>query len=140
MAEISDVQVTFALYGQTLRPAHVSATLGLVPEHAHAVGDPHPIRTQAGLRWRNGAWLLESRQSASAPLDAHLRDVLDRLDPQAVQLLLGEGLTASFRVACWVKASQEGTTIAPETLQRIARLGGDLGLTIYLDMDDTPAG
>lgn len=124
-----------------LQPAHVSARLGVVPNHAHARGDPHPTRTQPDLVWRSGAWLLDSQQPASAPLDTHLRDLLDRLDPQAVQLLSNEGLTASFRVACWVKGSQEGTAVSPETLQRMARLGADLGLTIYPDADDeTPAG
>lgn len=135
MSEISSVVVSFGLHGEALDPAHVTSTLGLDPDHAHAKGD-----LRGGPRdtcpYTAGSWVLHSRLPEASPLDEHLRDLLDRLVPPVVHKLLREGLAASLRVGCFVEGDQEGTTVTADTLRRIRELGAELGITIYSGDDD----
>ena len=50
---------------------------------------------------------MHSRLSDAAPLDEHLRELLDRLDPRAVKELIAEGLVGSVRVGCFVERGQK---------------------------------
>jgi hypothetical protein len=138
--QIQEAHVSFGFFGDSLVPQRVTDLLGLSPTHAHARGDPHPIRSNPDLRWRSGAWMLDSQQSPDAPLDQHLRDLLDRLEPkaEAIRELVAEGLRASFSCGCFLEKENEGTTLPPQTLGRIAALGADLDLDIYYRGEAAP--
>jgi hypothetical protein len=133
VAQIREAHVSFGLFGDALVPQRVTDLLGLPPTHAHARGDPHPIRTNPDLRWRSGAWMLDSQQSPNAPLEQHLQDLLDRLEPsaEAIRELVAEGLRASFSCGCFLEKENEGTALRPRTLGRIASLDADVDLDIY---------
>lgn len=134
MAEIHELHVGFLLARTDAQePTMVSERLGIEPTHAHRKGDPHPTRTNPDLKWRNSIWILDSRLPANAQLDAHLRDILDRLDSKAAEIagIRAQGWRAEFRCALFMEAPNEGTTVDAETIARMAALGGELGLDIY---------
>jgi hypothetical protein len=133
MTEIHDLHVGFLLGRTDAQDPHgISQRLGIEPTHAHATGDPHPTRTLPDLKWRNSIWILDSRLAASARLDDHLRDLLDRLDSKAGEIasIRAEGWSAEFRRGIFLDEN-EGATVAAETVARMAALGAELGLDIY---------
>src|SRR4030088_310658 len=125
----------------TQDPTMISQRLGIEPTHAHRKGDPHPTRTNPDLKWRNSIWTLDSRLADTARLDEHLRDILDRLDTKAAEIasIRAGGWRAEFRCGLFLEAANEGTTVAAETIARMAALEAELGLDIYPgDVADDP--
>jgi hypothetical protein len=134
MAEIHELHVAFLLARMGAQdPTMITERIGIEPTHAHRKGDPHPTRTNPDLKWRHSIWTLDSRLPGNARLDDHLRDILDRLDSKTADVasIRAEGWRAEFRCGLFMEAPNEGTTVAAETIARMAALGGELGLDIY---------
>lgn len=137
MAEIDRAGASFRLFDDTLNPHVISKLLGLQPSEAGSKGDvqkPPRRKSSAPIRWRTGTWILRGRLADSATLDAHLKDILVRLEPnaKAIQDLVGQGYRADFFCGCFLdNHSNEMTAIEPETLRLIAQLGVPLRLDIY---------
>jgi len=110
----------------------------LKPTHAHAKGELRSV--QRGLRplgktlaYATGVWLLESALPAGAPLDDHLRWLLDRLEPRkrTVFRMVREGLRADFIIGYFSESGQGGPSLSADTLRRLGRFGCDLGFNLY---------
>jgi Domain of unknown function (DUF4279) len=80
-------------------------------------------------------WNLDSAGAVSetAALDEHLTWLLDRLEPAAVELarLLEGGARADFFCGYFMSEWNASWTLQPKTLERIGRLGTELGVDIY---------
>ncbi len=102
--------------GPSLEPLQVSRALGLFPAGAERGGE--------GLSHQQGTWSLSSRGFVSAPeLDAHLRWLLDQLEPRGAELqqLLAAGARAEL--LCYSPGSDERAQHLPgSTLGRCAAL------------------
>jgi Domain of unknown function (DUF4279) len=134
MAEIEGATASFRLFSDTLDPQVVSERLGLAPSTAGAKGEPRPTRRKSPpLQWRTGTWILESPLPRSAKLEAHVRDVLDRLEDRTgeIRAFMAQEYRADVFCGCFLDASNEGTTLEPETLRLLALIGVPLGLDIY---------
>jgi hypothetical protein len=79
-------------------------------------------RTNPDLKWRNSIWTLDSRLPDIARLDEHLRDILDRFENRAAEIasIRAQNWRAEFRCGLLLEARNEGTTVAAETIMRMA--------------------
>jgi hypothetical protein len=89
--------------------------------------------------WRESAWILSSPLDKSENLSAHVKWLLDRLEPKAD---IVRALCAKYRVDIFCGFSsgsgQGGFTLDPETLGRLAMLRIPVGFDLYppSDMED----
>ncbi len=76
---------------------------------------------------------MRSQLPDSASLDQHLKALLTVLEPKtsAIQELKNRGYAPEFYCGLFLDEWNQGTTLSPETLGRIAALGAELGLDIY---------
>jgi hypothetical protein len=93
---------------------------------------------------RTGAWSLKSETALSSVddhLDAHLRWLLDRLEPRTQQLkelVAAQELNAQFWCAVFMESANVDFELQPETIGRVAALGASLRLDIYGPEDAEP--
>ncbi len=135
MGKVSEVDVSFRLFHDSLNPAEVTAQLGLTPTAAYAKGEmspPGPV-TGRSYRRRTGMWRLQSPLPRAAERDDHLRALLEQLDAKAsrIQAFKDKGVTVDFFCGLFLGDVNEGLGRPPETLARVAALSAMLDLDIY---------
>lgn len=131
------IKLSFRVMGRELDPDEVSAALRLQPAECHRRDDPH--LGKGGRRYgtfREGLWMLKSNAAPEANLEAHLRDVLQRLSGREAILrqFRENGLRMDVFVGVFGITCSRGFSLSPE----LARSLGELGLMIGFDL--YPAG
>jgi hypothetical protein len=131
--------VSFRVVGEEVRPAELSARLGITPDKAATMGDPHPRRPER--RYPRGFWVVDSPLPPSAPLEDHLTVLLDRLEPHRDALdasriawaayvgflcTLSSDLHSSDNLSC-------NLSLPPDLLRRVTALGAHLDISFYCD-------
>ena len=123
---------------ERLSGIELAALLGIVPDERWERGDrPHARGKYAGCS-------VGSRLTETASPDAHLADLLDRLDPIAsnVRALVADDRVFSVRL--WVYHSipnwNPGLSFAAPILERISSMGTGLELDIYVTDPSAPIG
>jgi hypothetical protein len=125
-------RASFRLIGDSLNPDLVTERLGITPAHAHAKGDLQA--RNRGRRYRTGAWIVDSTLSPERPLDDHISQLLDRLEPVIGQILEFESLGCRADFFCAYDFSENttgGVALEAETISRIAAIRAGLSLSIY---------
>lgn len=133
MAEMTDLLVSFGVYGDAPGPDEITQMLGLEPSRSAAKGHTQQTRTGTIITTKKSVWLLDSRLAASARLEDHLRDLLGRLLPHAAEIrdLRRQGLEVEFRCAVFTVAPEEGTTVNAETVRGLGELEAALSIVVY---------
>jgi len=133
MGQLSRVHVSFRFTSDALDPRLVTQELGITPESAHRKGAVTLIRGVPRGRRATGVWIMSSQLPDSAFLDQHLKALLTVLEPKAkaIQELKDKGYAPEFYCGLFLEDWNEGTTLSPDTLGRIAALGAQLGLDVY---------
>ncbi len=125
---------TFRVVGAVLDPNDVTAALQLEPSQALRTGQLVPTATQI-RRQELGVWLLKSEgHVVSTSLERHLNYLLDRVEPGVAALRrLQEAQEVSTDFFCfWMSATGHGGPVfSTEVLQRVARIGAELGIDFY---------
>jgi hypothetical protein len=106
--------------------ADVSRALGLSPDEVHAKGERMSPRNPVSAVYQRDLWLLRSGLPDEAPLESHLRALLDRVDPVAVRSLADD---SEIDVFCLVDARR--TTLSAAVLGEVAALPATLVLDVY---------
>jgi hypothetical protein len=68
--------ISFCLWG-AFDPDEISRKVGVAPSETARAGD---TVGKDGMKRKNSLWAFGSRLEASAPVDLHVKDILDRLD------------------------------------------------------------
>jgi hypothetical protein len=122
---------------ETLSGMQLASLVGIVPDERWDRGDrPHAPGKYAGCK-------VGSRLNDTASPDAHLADLLDRLDPVASNIRLLVADDRVFSVRLWVYHSipnwNPGLSFAAPLLERVSSMGTGLELDIYVTDPSAPA-
>ena len=123
---------TLRLFGPTLDPAEVTTLIGVRPTTSHRMGDRASAQAVPS---RHGLWALSSSGLVdSADLDAHVRYVLERVEPAAAAIRdLLQNPDWFGDVFCYLLRDRDdgGPTISVGNHRLLSDLGLQLGLDIY---------
>jgi hypothetical protein len=130
---------TFMASSLTTTPDEMASLVGLTPTRSHKIGDP-VSSTAAEPRRKNHLYGVHSTMPGSAPLDEHIVELLDRLEPVA-SALADLSKSADLYLFCGFSSgnAQGGFTLSPGTLRRIADLNLELSLDLYPPSDVPPS-
>ena len=127
-------RATLCFSDDDLDPDELTRRLGVAPTSAFRRGDTGH-RPNADRPAVTGAWLLGTDEAGIAPaLDAHLRALLDRIEPAAEEVRRIAGEVERAEIFClWMTDYDAGAgpVVEPATLARIGRLGLALGFDFY---------
>lgn len=136
--EAPDVKkASFRLCSDELDPETITHATGLVPDRAHRKGEPRESKTGRHPIWRSGLWLIDSSTALStsaAPLEEHVKWLLDRLEPSGDQLRVvcrEQGLVGDFYCGYFMHQWNSSIGLDPQTLGRIAALNAGVVIDIY---------
>ncbi len=129
-----EVKISFRVMGTDLEPAEVSRLLEMEPTKAHARGGAN--LGQSGRRYSDfseGLWAWSPDLSLSAPLAAHLRVLIEVLEPKAaaVRRLKKMGLRLDLFVGIFGAEGNFALLLEHDLLMRLGGLGVDLVFDVY---------
>ena len=124
-------RVSLRIFSDTLSPEQVTEALGLPPTKTHHKGDPVSPRYKMPLRRQHG-WILTSPFGGHPDLAAHLRWLLDLIEPKLVALNQLRS-TCKIDLFCGFSSGngQGGFTLDGPLLTRLAKLELNFGLDLY---------
>jgi hypothetical protein len=126
-------RASLTILGEEVQPDEITRLLGVAPTRTHLRGEPRSLHGKiAKLVWKDSLWLLTCPLTDDRDPAEHLIWLLDSVEPK---LSVIKDLAAKFRVKVFCGFSsmngQGGFTLAPITLQRLARLGVPFSLDLY---------
>lgn len=122
------VIVSFRYVGDNVDPRRVTETLGLTPRSVRVKG--MPVEKHPDKNYRTGFWGIDSNLPEHDSLVAHLRQLLDLLEPHidAIRVLAEDGYACNFYCSLFHTSENGFATLDPETLGRVARLGASIDI------------
>jgi hypothetical protein len=122
--------VWFALRGDGLDPADITARTGLTPTKAWRVGDGRP---HGGTAHSDNVWLLDSGRPRSDEFHDCLNALLALLRPSWPELVaLGQEFAAEVGAAIYCYEAQGPLVqVSPEASAALAELNATLGFDLY---------
>ena len=138
MPALSESQVTLIINGDDVDPVEITQLLGCEPSTAHAKGEVVPIGDTGRTRIaRFGSWRLSGGVRVPADLDDHIAELLGKC---TIDLDVWTGLTKRFDVqlfsSLYLRKTNEGCEVSPQSLKSLGDRGIELGLDIYALTDD----
>ena len=131
MAAVSSTRASIRFVGEDLLPEDVTALLGTAPDFSCKKGDPWLLRGKLLVR-RQGVWSVRATEAAPGDLDRQIEMLLARMSND---LTVWRDLCGRFRadVFCgvFIATGNEGLSLDPVTLSKLAERGLTLGLDIY---------
>jgi hypothetical protein len=131
MAQIQRTVVTLRFGGNDLNPKELSDLLGAMPTKAHEKGTT--LQSASGARIaKTGIWNLTVEAKAPDDFDVLVSRLFDQLNSSLETWLdLSERFEGNLFVGLFLDSSNEGISIARETIRAIATRGLELGFDIY---------
>jgi hypothetical protein len=137
---------SYRLIGDGVDPAAITRALRIEPALALKRGQQLGLRADGSPRLApTSVWLItsEGRMTDSEPLERHILELLQRLEPRRDELLR---LSASPAVRgdffCFLEAQPQGgvPTLSPALLRRLAAIGASLTLDTYESSEELGSG
>lgn len=126
MSRPNEQHAYFTLSGD-FDPEEITRRAGVTPDRCWRAGDLHPLTR---MERKASRWSLESRLSRSEPIEAHIADVLDRLDEYPVKFTeLACEFDGGMQVVGYFHARYPGLSFDAGLM---ARLGA---YPLWLDLD-----
>jgi hypothetical protein len=132
MPGISRTRASLRIFGDDLDPDEISALLGALPNSSATKGEISVDKRGIERTARTGRWLLQVAHRQPGDLDGQIVELLSLLTPDtAVWRSLVARFEANIFCGLFMKESNEGFELRPETLEMIGSRGLRLGLDIY---------
>lgn len=133
MAGVYETLASLRIFGDDLDPDEISALLGASPTSCAIKGQDRVGRD--GIKRgvvRTGRWLLEAIPRQPEDLDSQIVELLSALTSDAaVWRRLAARFKADIFCGLFMKESNEGLGLRPETLEMVGSRGLSLGFDIY---------
>jgi uncharacterized protein DUF4279 len=132
MAAVSKTRASLRIFGDDLDPDEISALLGAPPTLSGKKGEVRADKRGIEQTARTGRWLLRVNHRQPGDLDSQLVELLSPLTPDIeVWRSLVTRFKADIFCGLFMKESNEGLGLRPETLEMIGSRGLPLGFDIY---------
>lgn len=137
VAALESSRACLRIFGDDLVPDEISALLGSAPTKSETRGEV--LRSANGRERvaKSGGWRLEATDTAPEDTDAQVRQLLSTLSPD---LGVWRGISARYEVdlfcGWFMTGSNDGASLAPETLLALGERGIALSLDIYASTPD----
>lgn len=127
----------FRVWGPDTDIDRLTSTTGLQPSETHRKGDRRGKGT-----WDDSMWSYRSQCPEAAPLEQHLNDLLNRLEPIKDRLQLPLAIPPKSRGCFWcahytnASAGLAGTVaLSTKLMSRLAAFGFELVIDTYSDCE-----
>jgi Domain of unknown function (DUF4279) len=132
MATVGKTRASLRIFGDDLDPDEISELLSASPTLSGKKGEVRVDKRGLEQTATTGRWLLRVARRQPGDLDSQLVELLSPLTPD---IGIWRNLVARFKadIFCglFLKESNEGLEIRPETLKMIGSRGLSLGFDIY---------
>lgn len=128
----SDVYAALKITDPELDPDEVTAYLGMAPSKTWRVGDP--VIPGAKLREKANGWLLKSGLPLAAPLEEHIRSLMELLQPvwPALVELCNKRHAEIYCVVYSYGGDRPGIFFDRDAVRRAADLNADIDVDLYI--------
>jgi hypothetical protein len=124
-------RASLRVFSDTLQASDITTLLGMEPSRSYFKGQPVSSRNPKTLR-RKSAWIFKSGLEQDPDLAAHLRRLLDFIEPRLDRLdTLRETCRVDLFCGFASESGQGGTTLDSALLARLGRLRLDLTMDLY---------
>ena len=129
---------TLRIIGDDLVPYEITRALGASPTQAQAKGDKIVGKKSGSVRIaRFGMWRLQATDSKPEDLDGQIRFIFDQLtDDLTLWKSYGGRFKMDLFCGLFLKYSNEGVTLNPESLLILGSRGIKIDLDVYGPLDD----
>jgi len=136
MAALHRSVASLRIFGDTLNPEEISRTLDCQPSESFVKGQIKHSKHRDIVR-KTGAWLLKAADRTPGDLDAQVKELFSRvnLNPAIWVSLAGQYQVDIF-CGFFMKETDEGFEVSPETMKVLVERGIKLGVCIYAPLKD----
>lgn len=132
--------VSFRIMGNNLEPSKITLLLGIEPDIAHKKGESRTGESKSGkiinyAPFNSGLWSIKSKLDKNNRIQNHIVSILERIEPKKEVLLklTNEGFKMDLYCGYFFSTKdQAGVSLNNEILKRIAELGIDFGISLYV--------
>jgi hypothetical protein len=138
MAQLKKSVVSLRIYGDDLVPDEITRLLGVSPTHAVIKGEKIIGRKTGDVRFaKSGMWRLCASDREPEDIDGQIREILSQVP---ADLAAWQSITKKYRVnlfcGLFMAESNDGLSIAPQSLVALGERGIELWFDIYDTGDD----
>ena len=136
MTTVNETAASLIVYGEDLDPDHVTKMLGCLPSKAFRKGEVlgKPGRTRIA---KSGHWSLSASRATAGDLNAQCMELFGKTsDDLSVWRRLAEDYQVELFVGAFLKGTNEGLSILPETLASVGERHVRLEFDIYSGDDE----
>lgn len=132
MGEIYETAALVGFYGDDLDPSEITRQLGCEPDVGVSKGGRWVTSMGAEKIAHTGSWRIKVERSLPGDLDGQINDLLDRgIDNTSVWQSIASRFRGRVFCGIFMNSGNEGLSLRPETMRRIAERGLLLDLDIY---------
>ena len=133
MAVLSGPAASLRFFGDDLNPDELTKLIGYTPTKSEQKGEEIAGKVTGQKRIaRSGGWRLSAERREPGDFDAQISEILDQLTDDTD---VWQDLTTRFRadIFCglFMTEGNEGISLSPETLEKLAARGLTIGFDIY---------
>jgi hypothetical protein len=138
MAHLQRSVVTLRIGGDDLVPEEITALLGVSPTDAVVKGQEIVGRKTGRVRIaKSGLWRLHAADREPEDMDGQIQEILSQM---TADLAIWKSIASRFQIdlfcGLFLRVSNEGLTLSPESLYALGARGIEMGLDIYSGDDD----
>lgn len=139
MAHLARSVASLRIFGDDLIPEEVTNLLGCAPTNSYPKGFVQVMRSGRELVRKTGGWFLDASPAEPENLDGQVTELLSQLtSDMSIWSGLAQRFTLDLFCGWFMGGSNEGVSVAPNTLRALGERGIELSLDIY-GPDDEPA-
>ena len=138
MAQIQKSVVSLRILSEDLNPGEITRMLGATPTQTRIKGEKIVGKKTGHVRIAKfGMWSLSATDREPEDMDDQVREILSRMTND---LKVWRGISEKYQIdlfcGLFLRASNEGMTLSPESLIALGERGIELGLDIYSGEDE----
>lgn len=123
---------TLGIFSHTLTPDQLNSMLGMKCDRGYVVGD---VRKPTIIREKENGWIIRSRLPRNAPLEKHVNDMLERVEPikKIVRQLADQpDVEVQFRCVVETSSGNPGMFLSRRQVADICEMGASLDIDTYV--------
>lgn len=123
-----DARFAYFCFDGSLDPIEITRRTGISPAAMMKQSEPDPPATKT----QQNLWKLRSRLDLEAPLESHVKDVLDQLDANKKEFVeLSRELGGTMQLVSYSRENEPGIYFDEKTVSRIAEYSLRINCNFY---------